>query len=1173
MQRHAEHTRRREGASRGWRSVSLEHDHAHDTSSRRYILTACARRAIQRIADGIARKPASGAWTLTGPFGTGKSSFCVFLSHLLSAETTAGGKAARQSLKEVDPATASALRIATAGAKSFVPVIVTGSREPLAAALARGLSTALEASPARGARRLANDLRQGDADLRRDPVKMLDTAASCLVSSGAAAGVLLIIDELGKLLEYAAANPSHSDVYVLQRLAEHAVRASTPTLLIGVLHQDFSGYARELPDAQQQEWEKVRGRFEDILFEQSADDMLRLIAQAMMDRRADNTLLAEVRKPYESLCERVWATKVAPPGLELSHGKALLASCYPLHPCVTLLLGPIFKRFGQNERSAFSFLTSGEPHALAEFRATAPAGQLYTLVDLYQYLVGTFGDALLSSKDGKRWAEAFNVEAQHHDLNAHEAQLLRTTALLGIVGRWNGMIPTPPVLEFALSPTVTPSDVRDATQSLTQKSAIVYRRFNDTYNLWEGSDIDVEARIADARSRIAADASAAQLLQSHFTPRPLVARRHSFEFGTLRYFDVIFATATTLQDRMAAFDAATAKGTTADGQIVMLLPELRRGTTDTLASSLPFVSARQDTLLCIPGAAGEIESLARELSAVQWVRSATADLQSDATARRELAAREQDVRRRLEVAVASVLAPPKDGSATTRWFYGGRERKLSTPRALNELLSTICDEVFSAAPNIQNEIINRRELSSSAASAQGNLIEHMLREPTTEGLGIEGSPPQRSIYLSVLHALHFHHGHHGKWAFASSAAFVRKDARPLYKAIRSFFDSAGETPRRIDELFTLLRRPPFGLRNGVIPLFVCAALLGNEADVALYEDAGFLPQLTDAIFARLIKEPSRYTVRRWQVSGVRVSVFEQLGKMLGKPPLEGQAHARDLLDIVKPLLRFVRKLNPFARQTKTFAPMTVAVREALANASEPDQLLFHALPHACGIAPFSATRKERSEDVASFLRTLQQALVELQRGYDTLLLSVREELAQALGANNASPRPVLMPRAAAVVKVALNPEIKVFTARLADGTADDTVWIEQLASFLASKHPTLWNDDDRGRFTVRLAQMADAFASLESLVLARRDLRDTEAADESIRISVVGTRCPQADQVVHLSGHEAEQVTGLEKQLQAFLEPHAKNGSRKLVFAALARVAQSMLQADSTTADHVRGPK
>ena len=80
----------------------------------------------------------------------------------------------------------------------------------------------------------------------------------------------------------------------------------------------------------------------------------------------------------------------------------------------------------------------------------------------------------------------------------------------------------------------------------------------------------------------------------------------------------------------------------------------------------------------------------------------------------------------------------------------------------------------------------------------------MLTNAETEGLGIEGNPPERSVYLSVLQALGIHAERAGRWTFAADDKQVRADAKALFAAIRGFFDSAKEAPVGIDTLFTLL---------------------------------------------------------------------------------------------------------------------------------------------------------------------------------------------------------------------------------------------------------------------------------------------------------------------------------------------------------------------------------
>ena len=149
-------------------------------------------------------------------------------------------------------------------------------------------------------------------------------------SGGEVGGLFLVLDELGKLLEYAAAHPSSSDLYTLQCLAEFAARAPQPFLILGVLHQDFSLYADRLTGRERAEWDKVRGRFEDIAFEEPADELLRLVAEAR-SHSPDDAQLARLplagQKRFRALCKSAWQLKLAPPHVTSRGFSELLSRC------------------------------------------------------------------------------------------------------------------------------------------------------------------------------------------------------------------------------------------------------------------------------------------------------------------------------------------------------------------------------------------------------------------------------------------------------------------------------------------------------------------------------------------------------------------------------------------------------------------------------------------------------------------------------------------------------------------------------------------------------------------------------------------------------------------------------------------------------------------------------
>jgi hypothetical protein len=494
--------------------------------------------------------------------------------------------AARDLLRSSAPEVEKAIFKSTKKGPGLLPVVVTGTRESLSIAIIRALLRAFEtlderhvAKHLRRLRKLLREMKYGREVQSRIVIEALNDSVA-LAGRGRRPfhGLTFVIDELGKLLEYAATHPNNSDVYILQSLAEYAVRCNKPFLLIGILHQDFSAYVERLLLSERAEWEKVRGRFEDYAFEEPADEMLRLVALARTQGSDLEISAANGRRksaPSKKVSDQLLALSrtsvkldLGPAGVsdtELTH---LLESCRPLHPLVSIILGPLFRKLAQNERSVFSFLESIEPNGLRDF-LQQPHGtpELYCTDRLYDYLVTSLGPALYLHVHGKRWAEIESVLGRLPQATAIEVFLIKTIGLLGAMGQWRHLRATREVLHLAGSGLATTEEIADGLKALEQHSAIVYRRFNTSYSLWEGSDLDIDELIKATAARSSGNIAIATLAEKYLQPRPVVARRHSFKTGTLRFFSIRFATADSVRD------SATKPLEASDGAIVVVLPE------------------------------------------------------------------------------------------------------------------------------------------------------------------------------------------------------------------------------------------------------------------------------------------------------------------------------------------------------------------------------------------------------------------------------------------------------------------------------------------------------------------------------------------------------------------------------------------------------------------------
>ena len=295
----------------------------------------------------------------------------------------------------------------------FCPVLVSGSRQPLEKALADALAKALrQLSPRGRAPQLVGKLEAIAA--AEDPtgtavVGLYEEANDYLRRFGDdAGGLLLVIDELGKFLEYGASHPERGDVFVLQELAEAASRSPRPFLILTILHQALDRYAEHMSPSRCSEWAKVHGRFEDVAFEEPAEQMLRLVAQAIRQDGQVKTL-EPIRRSASRMANECADVVPRVGSLERRELVKCLAACYPLHPLATLTVGPLFRQLAQNERSLFAFLSSAEPYGFQEFLRSERWGDgeapAYRLDKLYDYVVTALGSSLFVHHRGKVWAE------------------------------------------------------------------------------------------------------------------------------------------------------------------------------------------------------------------------------------------------------------------------------------------------------------------------------------------------------------------------------------------------------------------------------------------------------------------------------------------------------------------------------------------------------------------------------------------------------------------------------------------------------------------------------------------------------------------------------------------------------------------------------------------------
>lgn len=1106
--------------SRFFRSVQLERDFNDPNALEHYVVTPAMASASARILRSLQANSAQRAWRITGDYGVGKSAFALMIARLLSGQTSSDAERIAQTVgfggKMAE--------------RRMLPILVTGAREGLPFAIERGVRSSLatdghDLSKKHRAAVLAaldKHIEARSALAVDDFVGVVRNAAESI-----GFGVLLIIDELGKLLEHAAQNPEAEDVFLLQRLAESAARSGDrPFLVVGLLHQGFHAYAERLPAAARHEWDKVAGRFEEIVFDQPLAHTAALIAGALGVESIPVRVAEQAREAARATGAMGWL------GGETAGASNMDASTiYPLHPTLLPPLVRFFARFGQNERSLFGFLLSNEPYGLQSFSEVTPiGGAWYALPDLYDYVRANFGHRLTGHSYQNQWLRIVNTIDGHRELPELQVRLLKAVGLLNLLDS-DDLLPTTKALVACFS-WLPSKSVESALDSLLSTGVIFDRGARTGFRLWPNTSVNLAAAYQNAARSIGPIDDVSAHLSTLLPIETLLARRHYLERGTMRYFDL----------RYGAWDVSEyPKADAADGIVLLLLPNSTQEQQAALDTA-ERLTLSDDGLVC--GVTRPVAFLAPEVSAVrcwEWVRNNTPELADDAIAAEEVSRQLHEAKRNLGQQFAAISAFRRSTAQDVDWFHNGKPIRVEAG-LINEL-SRICDDRFSKAPLVANELINKNAISSAAASARMRLIEGMYRHDRLPLFGIDPNkaPPEKSMYLSIFGKGDMHVDTGSGFELREHPQDDTLRLSPAMDRIIFLIRQGLGGRVSIKDILDDLRLPPYGVRDGLSPLLLATVLKIHGHELAMYESGTFIASFGPLEFMRLIKAPTTFEVQYCSVEGVRAEVFSRLADAFVHNVTDRRPV---LLDIVTELSQFAAKLPEYTRKSRKLEPTAAAVRDALLRATEPATLMFVSLPQACGLPAFDLDTPAPAERAEQFVERLSDAVSTLQTDYTKLLERIVGAVATALGDETSKfDRDVLAQRAAGVSVAAREPRLRAFALRLRDAGLSKDAWAEALASLVVAKPPAKWAPGDELRFTEEVGALSELFSKVEATAFSSGT---SAVSKDAVRVNLT---LPDGQDYVHVV-NDARLSTREEAQLALMADMLPRGDTKRIQFLA-----------------------
>jgi len=556
-------------------------------------------------------------------------------------------------------------------------------------------------------------------------------------------GQLIVVDEFGKFLEFAAKESPEEELYFIQQLAEFANSPDLPILFITTLHQPFEEYALSLSKLQKKEWDKVKGRLIEISFNEPVEQLLFLASERISQKSFACSINLESQI---QLFDAIQLADVFPMRDYFSFEFA--QKLFPFDILSASIAIVAFQRYGQNERSLFSLLDSDDYLGLNDFIG---GREFYSVACIYDYLKYNF-HSLLNSRynpDSAQWKamdEAIQRAESIFDKDYHNVtQILKLIGLVSILGR-QGQKLTKDFLIIYSQKALGINYSDELIEKLELRQIIRYRNYSQRYVLFKGTDFDLNLELELAEGLVSKDFSIVHQLQRHFNFPIVPAKRIFFERGTPRYF--VFEISENPVHKIPEGQI--------DGNVNLVFNNLLndeaiRSFSEKSKEAVLFGWFKNDT---------DLRNRIIEIEKVQIVKNKCLD---DPIAISELDAHLNSSKNELN----GMLQDSFFGkNASVSWYFNGLSVSFRNIKEMNYVLSEICMKIYSSTPILKNELMNREKVSTAISSAKRNLIELLLTNVKEADLGFDDNrfPPEKTIYLALLQRTGIHQVDvHGNW--------------------------------------------------------------------------------------------------------------------------------------------------------------------------------------------------------------------------------------------------------------------------------------------------------------------------------------------------------------------------------------------------------------------------
>lgn len=759
-------------------------------------------------------------------------------------------------------------------------------------------------------------------------------------------GIVLIFDEFNKCLENAATSKESLNLKVLQDFAELCNRSGELQLhMILISHQHISQYANKLSKDMVNEWLKVEGRFKTIELTQKSSKTYNLISKVILkEKKIWDSFKKNHIDSFNKLKENSYTYALfrdLPEEQQLNEW--ILEGCFPLHPATTYCLPRISNKIAQNERTIFTFLASNGFHSLGEFIENyndLERFKLLTIEILFDYFSGLMKKQSYQEQTYIAWKKATQAMQKIKEDNILANKIIKALAVITAIDEEKSLPPTVEFLKYSLWRYEELQDKFEEALNLLLKYKAIYVRKSDGHiRFFEGSDLDIDAEIEKVRGthRYKSHFNVAKILNEYFLPYPIIGNRYNDKYDMTRFFMPKYYTYKQVDKGIFWDEECEDSG---DGILALVIVE-NQEELNNFSNLVERINHGQVLFVCAKEPL-DLKKLLFTFKALSLLKMDKKFIEQDPLVDVELEVYLDDYLDNIETDLGQLIEPRLNKAD---YFYRGKITERITSRAaLSRKISSICEDVFDKTPIVNNELINKTNLSTTLLNARKKVIDGLLQKNIKKNLGIKGHGPDMSIFRSMFAST-------GIYEEKNDVIKIKQANKENFNAvlniINNWIDNSAEA-KNFSQIYNQLLKPPYGIRLGVIPIFLAISLREHQNHSIIKDSRGIEVPLSADTIESIAKRPDNYTIQIENIDKAKADYITAIANEFSKFISFGDsALVNKLYPVASGIKSWFVSLPKFARETSKLNSETLIFRKAIKLPSlDSQELLFKKLPKA-----------------------------------------------------------------------------------------------------------------------------------------------------------------------------------------------------------------------------------